>query len=130
MDIYNLLFSNTKNDVQLSTTIIGLLLELNQIINSNDDKHLMFDNLSQRVDNYKKIFTNIKDNKITNLIEPSKKSPNESTKRKMCIYEKLTRLPKNGDFKVKQKKLNHVDFVTIQIILPSLVLQNLTLVRY
>ena len=27
MDIYNLLLYNTKNDVQLSTTIIGLLLE-------------------------------------------------------------------------------------------------------
>ena len=31
--------------------------------------------------------TNMKDNKITNLIEPSKRSPQESTKRKMCIYE-------------------------------------------
>ena len=29
MDICNLLFNNTKNDVQLSNTIIGLLLELN-----------------------------------------------------------------------------------------------------
>ena len=45
----------------------------------------------------------MKDNKIINLIEPSKKSPKESTKRKICIYEKLTRLPKNGDFKVKKK---------------------------
>ena len=72
----------------------------------------------------------MKDNKIINLIEPSKKSPKESTKRKICIYEKLTRLPKNGDFKVKQKKLNHVDFVTIQIILRTLVPQNLALVRY
>ena len=65
----------------------------------------------------------MKDNKITNLIEPSKKSPKESTKRKMCVYEKITRFPKNGDFKVKQKKLNHVDFVTIQIILRKIVLQ-------
>ena len=52
-NIYNFLFNNTKNDFQLSTTIIGLLLKLNKIINSNDDKNLIFDNLSQRVDNYK-----------------------------------------------------------------------------
>ena len=51
MDIYNLLFNNTKNDVQLSSTVIGLLLELNKMINSNEDKNLIFDNLSQRVDN-------------------------------------------------------------------------------
>ena len=69
-----MLFNNTKNDVQLSNTIIGLLLELNEIINSNDDNNLMFDNLAQRVDNYKTLFTNMKDNEITNLIEPSKKS--------------------------------------------------------
>ena len=87
MDFCKSLFNNMKNDVQLSTTIIGLLLELNEIINSNEDKNLIFDNLSQRVDNYKKIFTNMKDNKITDLIEPSKKSPKESTKRKMCLRE-------------------------------------------
>ena len=67
MNRCNLLFKNTKNDVQLSKTIIGLLLELNQIINLNYGKHLIFDNLSQRVDNYQKLFSNMKDNKITNL---------------------------------------------------------------
>ena len=46
MDICNLLFNNTKNDVQLSNTIIGLLLELNEIINSNDDNDLIFHNLA------------------------------------------------------------------------------------
>ena len=93
MDICNLLCNNTKSDVQLSNTIIGLLLELNQITNSNDDRKLIFDNLLQRVDDHKKVFTNMKDNKITNLIEPFKKSLKEST----------TRVPKNCDFKVKQK---------------------------
>ena len=81
MDIYKLLCNNTKNDVQSSTTIIGLLLELNQITNSNDDQNSIFDSLSHRVDNYKKLFTNMKENKITNL----KKYPKESTKRKMCV---------------------------------------------
>ena len=46
MDICNLLFNNTKNDVQLSNTIIGLLLKLNEIINSNNDNNLIFDNLA------------------------------------------------------------------------------------
>ena len=44
----------------------------------------------------------MKDNKIINLIESSKKTPKESTKQKMCLYEKLTGLPKNNDFKVKK----------------------------
>ena len=82
-----MLFNNTKNDVQLSNPIIGLLLELKEIINSNDDNNLMFDNLAQRVDNYKTLFTNMKDNKITNIIEPSKKSPKVSNKRKW-VYTK------------------------------------------
>ena len=56
MGICNLLLNNTKNDVQLSNTIIGLLLELNQIINSNDDNNLIFDNFAQRVNNYKSIY--------------------------------------------------------------------------
>ena len=52
----------------------------------------------------------MKDNKITNLIEPSKKSPKESNKRKMSVYEKITRSPKISDYKVKRKKLNYVFF--------------------
>ena len=91
-----------KNDVQLSNTIIGLLLDLNEIINSNDDNDLLFDNLAQRVDNYEKWFSNMKDNEIKHLIKPSQKSPKESNKRKMCVYEKITRSPKNSDLKVKE----------------------------
>ena len=62
MDICNLLFNNTKHDVQLSNIIIGLLLKLNERINSNDDNVLIFNNLAQRVDSYKTIFTNMKEN--------------------------------------------------------------------
>ena len=51
MHICNLLFNNTKNDVQLSNTIIGLLSKLNEIIISNDGNDSVFDNLAQRVDN-------------------------------------------------------------------------------
>ena len=51
MHICNLLFNNTKNDVQLSNRIIGLLLELNGIIISNDGNDSVFDHLAQRVDN-------------------------------------------------------------------------------
>ena len=51
MDIYNFLCNNTKSDVQLSNTIIGLLSELNEIIISNDGNDSVFDNLAQRVDN-------------------------------------------------------------------------------
>ena len=88
MDIFNLLFNNTKNDVQLSNIIIGLLLELNERINSNGDNVLIFNNLAQRVDSYKKLFTNMKENEIKNLIEPFKKSPKESNKRKNVYMKK------------------------------------------
>ena len=47
----------------------------------------------------------MKDNNITTLIEPSKKYPKESKKRKFCVYKKLTRSPKNGDFKAKRENL-------------------------
>ena len=82
-----MLFNNTKNDVQLSNTIIGLLLELNEIINSNNDNNLIFDNLAQRVDNYKKLSTNMKDNKITNLIEPSQ-TLRKNLQSETCVYTK------------------------------------------
>ena len=103
MNICNLLFNNTKNYVQLSNTIISLLLELNEIISSNDDNDLIFNILAQRVDNYKKTFTNMKDNEITNFIEPSKKSPKESNKRKMCVYKKNNKIAKKQWFQSEKK---------------------------
>ena len=44
-----------KNYDQISNLIVGLSLEFKQIINSKDETHLVLDNLSKRVDNYKKI---------------------------------------------------------------------------
>ena len=52
--IVHLWISAICYDIQLSNTIIGLLLELNEIINSNDDTNLILNILIQRVDNYKK----------------------------------------------------------------------------
>ena len=77
-------------------------MELDQIINSNEDKNLIFDNLSQRVDNYKKLFTNMKDNKINNLIEPSKNLRKNLQSEKCVFTKRITRFSKNGDFKVKK----------------------------
>ena len=71
-----------KYDSKTSNIIVGLLLEVEDIIMSNENKQLIYYNLSNRVDNYKNAFSYMKDNKITNLIEPSKRSPKESNKRK------------------------------------------------
>ena len=49
-----------KNDEQISNIIAGLLLEFRQIINSKDEKRLILDNLSKRVDDYKNLFTFLK----------------------------------------------------------------------
>ena len=53
MDICNSLYNNMKNGDQTSNLIVGLLLEFKEIINSKDDKHLIVDNLSKRIDNFK-----------------------------------------------------------------------------
>ena len=73
---------------------------------SNENKQLIYDNLSNRVDNYKKAFSYMKDNKITNLIEPSKRSPKESNKRKKSIYEINTRhtVSKMNNLPLKKQK--------------------------
>ena len=86
MDICNSLYNNKKNNEQISNLIVSLLLEFKQINNSKDDKYLFLDNLSKRVDNYKKLFTNLKDNNRINLTENSKKSPTISNNRKIFIY--------------------------------------------
>ena len=49
-----------KNDDQTSNLTVGLLLEFKEIINSKDDEHLIVDNLSKSVDNYKTLFTTMK----------------------------------------------------------------------
>ena len=71
-----------KYDSKTSNIVVGLLLKIKDIIMSNENKQLIYDNLSNRVDNYKNAFSYMKDNKITNLIEPSKISSKESNKRK------------------------------------------------
>ena len=53
MDICNSLYNNMKNGDQTSNLIVGLLLEFKEIINSKDDKHLIVENLSKRIDNFK-----------------------------------------------------------------------------
>ena len=42
-----------KNGDQTSNLIVGLLLEFKEIINAKDDKHLIVDNLSKRIANFK-----------------------------------------------------------------------------
>ena len=91
MNICNSLYNNMKNDNKTSNIVVGLLLEVNEIILSNENKQLIYDNLSNRVDNYKNAFTSMKDNQVINFIEPSKRSPKESNKRKKSIYEISTR---------------------------------------
>ena len=60
MNICNSWYNNMKNDEQISNIIAGLLLEFKQIINSKDEKRLILDNLSKRVDDYKNLFTFLK----------------------------------------------------------------------
>ena len=104
MDIRNSLYINIKNDDQTSNLIVGSFLKFKENINSKDDKHLLVDNLSKRVDDYKKIFTTMKDNNIINLTEQPKKSSTESNKRKIFTYEQKTRYPLNKIINIKRKK--------------------------
>ena len=77
MTICNYLYKNMKHDDQISNLIVGLLLKLKGIIHLFEKKHLIIKILSARIDNYHTLFANLKDNNITNLIEPSKISNKE-----------------------------------------------------
>ena len=110
MDIRNSLYINIKNDDQTSNLIVGSFLKFKENINSKDDKHLLVDNLSKRVDDYKKIFTTMKDNNVINLTEQPKKSSTESNKRKIFTYEQKTRYPLNKIINIKRKKQNSCGF--------------------
>ena len=72
------------------------MLELKEVIQSKKDKHLSVKISSKRIYNYHNFFTNLKNENITNLNEPSKITHKESKKRKMCTYEKQTRSPINN----------------------------------
>ena len=87
MDICNSLYNNLKKYDQILNIIISLLLEIKEILNSKDDKKLVIDNLFQRVDNYKKLFTNLKDNNKSNLIEPSK-THQKNLANERCLHMK------------------------------------------
>ena len=100
-----------KNDNQTPNLIVSLLLKFKQIINSKDEKHVIPNNLSKRVYNYKNLFTNMKDNNIINLTEPSKKSPTESNKSKISIYEQKTRFPVNKIINIKRNKTKSCGFL-------------------
>ena len=77
-----------RNDDQISNSIVGLLLELKEVILSKNGKHLIVDNLSKRINNYKKLCTNMKDNNIINLAEPSKMTYKESKRNKYVLMSK------------------------------------------
>ena len=61
-----------KNDNQILNLIIGLLLELKKVINIPKQNNFIVEKLSKRIDNYKNLFTNLKDKNITILNEPPK----------------------------------------------------------
>ena len=80
--IYNSLFNNMKNNDKISNLIVGLLLELKDVIHSKNVKRLIIENLSKRIDNYHNLFTNLKNKKITNLNKLQKITHKESKKKK------------------------------------------------
>ena len=71
MAICNSLYNNMKYDNQISNLIVGLLLELKEVVHSIK-KHLIMEHLLARIDNCNNLFTSLKDNNITNIIKPLK----------------------------------------------------------
>ena len=69
------------------------MLELKAVINSKKDKHLIIENLAQKIDNYQNLFTNLEDKNTIILHESSKIIHKESNKREKSYYEKQTRCP-------------------------------------
>ena len=61
-----------EKDKQISRLIVGFMLKVKEVINSKKDKQLTVENVTKRIDNYQKLFTNMKENNIIILNEPSK----------------------------------------------------------
>ena len=72
MAIRNNLFNEMEKDKQISRLIVGFMLKVKEVINSKKDKQLTVENLTKRIDNYQKLFTNMKQNNIIILNDPSK----------------------------------------------------------
>ena len=72
MAIRNNLFNKMEKDKQISRLIVGFMLKVKEVINSKKDKQLTVENVTKRIDNYQKLFTNMKENNIIILNEPSK----------------------------------------------------------
>ena len=72
MAIRNNLFNEMEKDKQISRLIVGFMLKVKEVINSKKDKQLTVENLTKRIDNYQKLFTNMKENNIIILNDPSK----------------------------------------------------------
>ena len=77
-----------KNGNKISKLIIGLLLELKEVINSKKKKHLIIENLTKIIDNRQNLLTNLKDKNTIMLNELSKMINKDSNKKKKSNYEK------------------------------------------
>ena len=88
MAICHNLFNHMKNGNKISKLIIGLLLELKEVINSKKKKHLIIENLTKIIDNRQNLLTNLKDKNTIMLNELSKMINKDSNKKKKSNYEK------------------------------------------
>ena len=83
---------------------VELMLELKDALRFKKEKHIIIDNLKKRIDNYQNLFTNMKDNNMIDLNEPSKVINKESNKRKKSHDEIITRCVGNNIKTIKFKK--------------------------
>ena len=74
------LYHDIKNNNQISNYVIGLLLEMRHVINNTKNKSIVISRLIKQTENYKHIFSDMKENSNIFLNKPSKIQHKQSHK--------------------------------------------------
>ena len=81
------LYNNIKNKSEISSYVIGLLLEISHVINSTTDKTIVLSRLLEQTKEFKNIFSNTKESSNITLNEPTKIHHKIFHKKKKAILE-------------------------------------------
>ena len=85
--ICNELYSVIKTNNELSTFVVGMLLEMKEVIISKQNKNLDINRMITHFSNFKNTFSSLEKDTWLILIEPSSSSTQENMKKKNSNHE-------------------------------------------
>ena len=97
--IYNEFYSVIKKNNELSTFVVGMILEMKYIIMSKQNKSLYLNRMITHFSNFKNMFTRLEKGIQLMLIEPSSSSLKDNTKRRK-VFMRLIKIknPEIGSY--------------------------------